>query len=134
MAYIKKNKIDTRVLDGATTPDEIRNKLINYIKTYNQIRDLEDKNLENKTALKYAESRGDFFQTIVDRLQKDDLGGYMYQDVKGYDLEELVHIATELENKQMVDANHIGKRRLGSTLQVHGRLLRRLNTLKSRKN
>jgi hypothetical protein len=87
--------------------------MIDHIKSYNQIRDLEDKNLENKASLKYAENRGDFFQAIVDRLQKDDLGGYMYQDVKGYDMEELVHVATDLENKVMVELLSFRKMKIG---------------------
>ena len=123
MTYFKKHQVDKRVLENATDTASIRDKIINYIRGYNQIRDLEDKNMENKTSLKYAD-RGDMFQKIVERLQKDDLGGYMYQDVKGYDLEELIHIATELENKQMVAIVDSGKRRLDPAVQIPGRLLR----------
>lgn len=97
------------MLEGTKETEDIRKKIIDYIKTYNQLRDLEDKNMENKASLKYAESRGDFFQKIVDRLLKDDLGGFMYQDVKGYDLEELVHVATDLESKVMVRSIQVGK-------------------------
>ena len=89
-----------RVLGKAKTTEEIRDKIIQYIKTYNQLRDLEDRNLENSTNIKYS-TKDDFFRKMKDRLLKDDLGGYMYQTVKGYDLEELIHIATELEDKQM---------------------------------
>ena len=89
-----------RVLGKAKTTEEIRDKIIQYIKTYNQLRDLEDRNLENSTNVKYS-TRDEFFRKMKDRLLKDDLGGYMYQTVKGYDLEELIHIATELEDKQM---------------------------------
>jgi hypothetical protein len=89
------------VLEGAKDPVTIRETLVNYIRTYNQIRDLEDKNLENSSSLRYT-AKDDFFRVMVERLRKDDLGGYMYQSVNGYDLEELIHIAAEVENKQMV--------------------------------
>lgn len=113
---MKRNQIDKRVIDGAADTETIREALIKYIKTYNQIRDLEDKNLENSNNLRYT-SRDDFFKKMVERLRKDDLGGYIYQNVAGYDLEELIHIATELESKQMVDLLlSIGKRRLGSAV------------------
>lgn len=98
---MKKYKIDTQVTEGATDTQNIREAIINYIRTYNQIRDLEDKNMENSTSLRYT-SKDDFFRKMVERLRKDDLGGYMYQTVNGYDLQELIHIATELESKQMV--------------------------------
>jgi ubiquinone biosynthesis protein Coq4 len=106
---LRRYKVDEQVLKGAKETQEIRTKVIDYIRTYNQLRDLEDKNLENKNALKYAESRSEFFRNIVNKLQKDDLGGYMYQDVKGYDLEELIQIATDLESKIMVLLNSPGK-------------------------
>lgn len=101
---MKRHQIDKRVTDGATDTETIREAIIKYIKTYNQIRDLEDKNLENSNSLRYT-TKDDFFRKMVERLRKDDLGGYMYQNVGGYDLEELIHIASELENKQMVSSS-----------------------------
>jgi hypothetical protein len=84
----------------AKTPEEQRSKIVEYIRTYNQLRELEDRNLENKSSIKYS-SKGEAFRKIVNLLRQDDIGGYIYGDAKGYDLEQLIQVATDLEGKQM---------------------------------
>ena len=94
--------LEERVLRGVKSQEDIRERLLWFIRSFNQLRDLEDKNLENNTSVKYS-TRDEIFIDIKQRLKKDDVGGYIYQDVKGYDLEELIQIGAELEDKPMVD-------------------------------
>ena len=99
---MEKEGLVERVLEGkAGTQREVREKVVKFIRSYNQLRDLEDKNLENNTSVRYS-TRDEIFIGLVKRLRKDDMGGYIYHDdVKGYDLEELIQIGAELEDKPM---------------------------------
>ena len=99
---MEKEGLVERVLEGkAGTQREVREKVVKFIRSYNQLRDLEDKNLENNTSVRYS-TRDEIFIGLVKRLRKDDIGGYIYHDdVKGYDLEELIQIGAELEDKPM---------------------------------
>ena len=82
------------------TREQVRSILMEHIRSYNQLRDLEDKNLENMKNLKYS-TKNDKLKQAAEVLMRDDVGGFVYADVQGYELEGLVEIATFLEDKPM---------------------------------
>lgn len=85
---------------SALSREEIRTALIENIRSYNQLRDLEDKNLENMKNLKYS-TKNDKLKKAAEVLQADDIGGFVYDDVQGYELENLIEVGSFLEDKPM---------------------------------
>ena len=96
---LKKYGID-KIIDGKTNSKDIREKIIEYIRGYNQLRELEDKNIENQKSVKYS-TREEVLKKMGKELREDDIGGYFYHDVNGYELEHLVQAAVLLEDKPM---------------------------------